>query len=86
VASNLEKADQELNVSHLAGCLKCTADGAFHEACPLCQLRFSLSIAESEQWQQALGVLAVMQQSGPIPNVITYNTATSARESISSRR
>ena len=35
---------------------------------------------KSEQWQQALGVLAVMQQSDPVPSVTTYNAATSACE------
>jgi hypothetical protein len=31
-----------------------------------------------EQWQHALGLLAVMQQSGLAPDVITYNAALTA--------
>ena len=31
-----------------------------------------------QQWQQALGLLAVMQQTAVLPNVISYNAAISA--------
>ncbi len=35
---------------------------------------------KGEQWQKALGILAVMPEAGLVPNVITYNAAISACE------
>jgi hypothetical protein len=94
---------------HLQCCCECTEKGAQGQQVPsplgidaaVCLvpdvITYGAAVSACQkgaQWQQALGLLAWMQQSGlvpnvrqqvtqlsgPVPDVVTYNTAVSAHE------